>query len=55
MLIGGLLLVTAGPAAACTYPVPASEATSAARADAVFVGMLVSQVNQWDWAADCRP
>jgi hypothetical protein len=52
MLIGGLLLVTAGPAAACTYPVPASEATSAARADAVFVGMLVSQVNQWDWAAE---
>ena len=51
MLIGGLLLVTAGPAAACTYPVPASEATSAARADAVFVGTLVSQVNQWDWAA----
>ena len=51
MLIGGLLVVTAGPAAACTYPVAPSEATSAARADAVFVGTLVSQVNQRDWAA----
>lgn len=52
MLIGGLLVVTAGPAAACTYPVPPSEATSAARADAVFVGTLVSQVNQRDRAAE---
>jgi hypothetical protein len=51
MLIGGLLLVTAGPAGACTLVVPASEATNAARADAVFVGTLASQVNQWDWAA----
>ena len=51
LLIGGLLVATAGPAAACTYPVPPSEATSAARADAVFVGTLVSQVNQWDRAA----
>jgi len=51
ILIGGLLLVTAGPAGACTLVVPASEATNAARADAVFVGTLVSQVNQWDWAA----
>ena len=51
LLIGGLLVATAGPAAACTYPVPPSEATSAARADAVFVGMLVSQVNQSDRAA----
>jgi hypothetical protein len=52
MLIGGLLVVAAGPAAACTYPVPPSEATAAARADAVFVGTLVSQVNQWDWATE---
>ena len=51
ILIGGLLLVTAGPAGACTLVVPASEATNAARADAVFVGTLASQVNQWDWAA----
>jgi hypothetical protein len=51
LLIGGLLVATAGPAAACTYPVPPSEPTSAARADAVFVGTLVSQVNQRDWAA----
>jgi hypothetical protein len=50
-LIGGLLVVTAGPAAACTYPIPPSEATSAARADVVFVGTLVSQVNQRDRAA----
>jgi hypothetical protein len=51
MLIGGLLLVTAGPAAACTYPIPASETTNAARADAVFVGTLRSQVNRTNWAA----
>jgi hypothetical protein len=51
MLIGGLLLVTAGPAAACSYPIPASETTNAARADAVFVGTLRSQVNQTDQAA----
>jgi hypothetical protein len=50
-LIGGLLVATAGPAAACTYPAPPSEAASAARADAVFVGTLVSQVNQRDRAA----
>jgi hypothetical protein len=52
MLIGGLLLVTAEPAAACSYPIPASEATSAARADAVFVGTLRSQVNRIDRAAE---
>ena len=51
MLIGGLLVVTAGSAAACTYPIPASETTNAARADAVFVGTLVSQVNRTNWAA----
>jgi hypothetical protein len=48
MLIGGLLLVTAGSAAACSYPVPAPETTSAARADAVFVGTLLSQVDRID-------
>jgi hypothetical protein len=51
MLIGGLLLITAEPAAACSYPVPASEATYAARADAVFVGTLRAQVNRIDRAA----
>ena len=53
MLIGGLLLVTAGPAAACSYPIPrsASEATYAARADAIFVGTLVSQVKRNDGVA----
>jgi hypothetical protein len=49
--IGGLLLVSAEPAAACSYPIPASETTSAARADAVFVGTLRSQVNRIDRAA----
>ena len=48
MLIGGLLLVTAGPAAACSYPIPASETTYAARADAIFVGTLVSRVERID-------
>lgn len=51
-LFGGLLLVTARPAAACTYPIPASETANAARADAVFVGTLRSQVNRTDWAAE---
>ena len=51
ILIGGLLLVTAEPAAACSYRVPASEATYAARADAVFVGTLRAQVNRIDRAA----
>jgi hypothetical protein len=41
VLVGGLLLVTAVPAAACSCPVE-SEAQQAARADAVFVGTLVS-------------
>jgi hypothetical protein len=48
MLMGGLLLVTAEPAAACSYPIPVSEATYAAHADAVFVGTLVSQVTRID-------
>jgi hypothetical protein len=52
VLIGGLLVLTAGPAAACTYPVAPPEATSAAGADAIFVGTLVSQVNQRDPAAE---
>ena len=50
-VIGGLLLVTAGPAAACSYPAPASEAAYAARADAVFEGTLVSRVDRIDRAA----
>jgi hypothetical protein len=49
VLIGGLL-VTAGPAAACSYP-PASETASAASVDAVFVGTLRAQVNRIDRAA----
>jgi hypothetical protein len=51
VMIGGLLLVTAGPAAACTYPAPALEAEYAARADAVFEGTLVSRVDRVDRAA----
>ena len=43
LLLGGLVLVTAEPAAACTcYDVSAAERV--ARADAVFVGTLVSHV-----------
>jgi hypothetical protein len=37
VLIGGLLLVTAGPAAACSCG-QQSQAQAAAQADAVFVG-----------------
>jgi hypothetical protein len=51
VLIGGLVLVTAGSAAACSYPTPASEAEYAARADAVLVGALVSRVDRIDRAA----
>ena len=50
VLVGGLLLVTAGPAAACSCP-PESEAQQAARADAVFVGTVLSRVNVLDPAA----
>jgi hypothetical protein len=49
LLIGGLVLVTAGPAAACTCPAE-SEAQQAARADAVFVGTVLSRVNLIDQA-----
>lgn len=47
LLFGGLLLVTAEPAAACTC-VGGSEAERAARANAIFVGTLISQVTQID-------
>ena len=43
LLSGGLLLVTAGPAVACSCPIAKSEAERVARADAVFVGTLASQ------------
>jgi hypothetical protein len=47
LLLGGLVLVTAEPAAACTcYGM--SEADRVARYDAVFVGRLVSHVIQID-------
>jgi hypothetical protein len=48
LLIGGLVLVAAGPAAACSCAIPGSEAQRAARADAVFVGTLISQATQID-------
>lgn len=51
LLFGGLLLVTAGPAVACSCAIVKSEAERAARADAVFVGTLVSRVDRIDWAA----
>jgi hypothetical protein len=48
LLFGGLLLVTAGPAVACSCAIVRSEAERVARADAVFVGTLVSRVTQVD-------
>jgi hypothetical protein len=46
VLAGGLLVMTAGPAAACSCALVRSEAERIARADAVFVGELVgSQVD----------
>jgi hypothetical protein len=48
LLIGGLVLVTAGPAAACSCAISGSEAQRAARANAVFVGTLISQATQID-------
>jgi hypothetical protein len=51
VMLGGLLLVTAGPAAACSYPAPASEAQYAARAEVVFEGTLVARVDRIDRAA----
>ena len=51
LLFGGLLLVTARPAVACTCAGVRSEAARAAGADAVFVGTLVSRVDRIDWAA----
>ncbi len=44
VMISGLLLVTAGPAAACSCAV-ASEPEHAANADAIFVGTLVDRVD----------
>jgi hypothetical protein len=41
VLLGGLVVVTAGPAVACTCAMVRSEAERMARADAVFVGELV--------------
>jgi hypothetical protein len=48
LLFGGLVLMTASPAAACTCAMQGAEADRAARADAVFVGTLLSQVTQID-------
>jgi hypothetical protein len=48
VLQGGLLLVTARPAVACSCAMRGSDAQHAARADAVFVGTLISQVTQID-------
>ena len=43
VLIGGLLLVSAAPAAACSCVAGVSDAEQAANADAVFVGKLVDR------------
>jgi hypothetical protein len=49
-LLGGLVLLTAGPAAACTC-YGTSEVERVARADAVFVGTVVSHVIHGDHKA----
>ena len=41
VMVSGLLVMTAGPAAACTCAMVRSEAERMARADAVFVGELI--------------
>jgi hypothetical protein len=51
VLLGGVVLLTAGPATACTCWSPRSEAGGVARADAVFVGTLVSHVIHVDHKA----
>jgi hypothetical protein len=51
VLIGALVLMTAGPAVACSCAIVRSEAERVTRADAVFVGTLVSQVTQADYKA----
>lgn len=48
LLIGGLVLVSASPAAACSCAIPGSETERATRANAVFVGTLISQATQID-------
>ena len=47
-VLGGLVLVTAEPAAACSCVDLGSDAAKAAHADAVFVGTLISQATQID-------
>ena len=51
VLLGGLVVVTAGPAVACSCAIVRSEAERVARSDAVFVGTLVSQVERIDQKA----
>lgn len=48
LLIGAWLLVTAGPAVACSCAMVRSESERAARADAIFVGQLISRVDRID-------
>jgi hypothetical protein len=43
VMAGGLVLLAAGPAAACTCPRIGTDAQQAARADAVFVGAVVGR------------
>jgi hypothetical protein len=51
VLLGGLVVVTAGPAVACSCAIVRSEAERVARSDAVFVGTMVSQVERIDQKA----
>lgn len=51
VLLGGLVVVTARPAVACSCAMVRSEAERVARSDAVFVGTMVSQVERIDQKA----
>jgi integrase len=53
VMAGGLVLLAAGPAAACSCAIPGSDAKRAARADAVFVGELVgTTVDPLTWGRE---
>jgi hypothetical protein len=53
VMAGGLVLIIAGPAAACSCPQWRSDAQRAARANALFIGELVGRrVDPLDWVGE---
>jgi hypothetical protein len=53
VMAGGLVLVAAGPAAACSCFAGDSEPKRAARADAIFVGELIGRrIDPLDWISE---